>query len=472
MRKSNVLPWHRSARRGPIKWSPFFATPAQTDALLKPLFEPPAKYHIAIIGENKSPSRYNRAKPPIWLSIFITAVCLLSNQLALAVSPSDNGISILRSEALEADGNGEYGRAESLYQKALAAARQSGSKTKVTEFLSRIVQVRIENHKLLETDAFVQESIQLARAINNTTASDSTLSVWMNDMADAFYSKGEQTAREDIKEYCLKHYLDVKLGMEDRYDPQLLGKANLLLLRYQHSGRYSEALPYAEKLFSYKQRTKSGDPQFMADAFIGLAHEYLLIQDPTKAVRALNQGLQIKKSMDEDIIYEAIADKLLGIAEFETGSFDAARVLYRRALELMYKNIGRENVHTNSGEILLGLLEQRAGNLKEAARLFRASLDGFDNSKPETITPVNKFLHLEGITYSGQVISAEHLAQIAVKQENLPLAQSLQIRARKIRAQNPYWAACNNPAPDTFYMIGGHFPFPIEIIPTRSDMPL
>ncbi len=412
---------------------------------------------------------YNKDLPLVML-IIVAGIYLSPVQTVFASKASNNSLSMLRAEALEAEGSGEFNRAEALYEKALRAARQSASKTKVVEFLSRIVQVRIENNKLSDTDALVQEVVELAQSLKNSSESTSTLTVWLNDMTDAFYAKGEHTTRDDTKEYCLKRYLDIRLVTDDHFDSQLLAKANLLTLHLQHLGRYREALPYVEKSLRYQQRTNKYDPKCIAAALGSLGAAYLLVSDPIKAENLQHQCIQIQKCLCKDVVQQGISEKCLGVAEFEKGNFEAARKLYRHALELYYPTIGRTNIHTNHGEVLLGLLEQHVGNLKEAAKYFRAGLDGFDRCQLPDVTPVNKFMQLDGMVYSGQVICAEHLAQIAAKQGDLQLFRSLLARAKKIRAKNPDWQACNNPAPETFYMISGHFPFRLEIIPTRSGV--
>jgi tetratricopeptide (TPR) repeat protein len=406
------------------------------------------------------------------LLAFSSAICVLSEPIALAATPGDNRISTLRSEALEAEGSGEFARAESLYQKALLAAQKSGSKIKEVEFLSRIVQVRIEDHKVLQTDSLAQQAIQLAQSIKGTATGDSTLPVWMNDMADAFYSKGEQTARDDIKEYCLERYLDIKLIMEDQFDYKITGRANVLTTYLQHHGRYLEALPYAEEACSYLKRTKSSDSAVTSTAYFSLGIAYLLANNPAKAEIAFNEASKLEQVHSKDLSQEAKIAGALGNVRFEEGNFEAAKVLYERALNLNEQYIGKPAIAIGNAELSLGMLEQSLRNRDQARQYLQASLDCFDKCTPPQVDSVNERLHPAGLLYSGKVIAAEHLAQIATEQGNISQARSLQARAKKIRAQNPYWVACKNPDPDRYYLFWGHLPFPVEIIPTRIDLPL
>jgi tetratricopeptide (TPR) repeat protein len=459
MLKPRVLLWHHVRyHTEQTKWSPFFTSPAQTDALLKPLQEPPGKYHVAIQGYRESSSKYTKINLLAWLSLFITVISCLSNQLAFGVTPSDNGISILRAQALEAEGNAEYDRAESLYQKALTAARQSGSKTKVVEFLSRIVQVRIENDKLSHIDALVQEAIQIAQSLKNSAASDSTLSVWMNDMADAIYSKGEHTKRDDIKEHCMERYLDVKFAMVDVWDPQLMCKANLLTSHLTSEGKYLEAVPYVERTTAYLERTQPQEINRIGWQYFVLATNYSAANDAAKARFTFEKSMQLQAKIGCSQGYEAPAAKELGTLALEQDDLEAARRLFNQAAALD-KSAMREVAQDECG---LGFVEQRASNFEAASRHFRASLNCAAHCPRDKTEPIN-LVSLDSIV----VVASEHLAQVLeLSHKDQTLIQSLQGEAKKVRAQRSEWAS-KNPDPERYFLTWWRLPYHIEIIPTR-----
>jgi tetratricopeptide (TPR) repeat protein len=164
-----------------------------------------------------------------------------------------------------------------------------------------------------------------------------------------------------------------------------------------------------------------------------------------------------------------------GRAEEEEGNLQAAEVCYIKAIELnrsYARNSSSFNTLIYSGlyGAVLGILEYRLGNSPKAIALLKTSLNSFDKCPIPEISSVNKSVHPDGIVYSGQVFCLEHLAQINSKQGKLDLANSLQDRARKVRSQNPYWAASKNPNPDHFYSINGFFPYPIEIITSNFSI--
>ncbi len=380
----------------------------------------------------------------------------------------EKSVSTLRTQALKAQTDGNLDKADSLYTQALAEAESSGSSMKIIEFLSRLVQVKIQNHKLGQTDALVQKAIKLALSIKDTTASDSNLEVWMDDMANAFYKRGEHSTREDIKEYCLKHYLDIKLPIEDHYDPLLVGKAHLLIAHLSNDGRDIEASPYGEKLCDYLKRTKPNDPNTLASVYLALSDIFAQRHQFANAESSLKQCFILRTKLNGSQGQEADLDFHLGLLKEKEGNLQAARIFYRKALELEKQCAWtvRLGVYENT----LGFVEQRLGNIAEAAKLYAASLDRFYKCPITKDDSANAQVYPARLVYSGRVFAAEHLAQIALQKGNLMLAHALQAQAKGIRLKNPEWATCKHPDPDSVYPTGGMFPFPLEIIPTHFSL--
>ncbi len=404
----------------------------------------------------------------IALFFYIQDIQIQQRTIALEKSVSD-----LRLQALKAETEGDLNKANGLYTEALAEAEKSGSSMKIIEFLSRLIQVKIQNHKLGQTDALVQKAIKLALSIKDTAAGDSNIEVWMDDMANAFYKRGEHSIREDIKEFCLKHYLDIKLSIEDHYDSSLASKTSMLISQLNHTGRAAETIPYQEKLFDYLKRTKSTDPEIIASPYFTLADKLAKNHELLKAESAFRQGFAIEhKASNSYSDKAAFYFSLARLAE-EAGDLQKAIILYQKAIDIERQWLGKSPI-TGFSENVLAFLEQRLGNFTEAAKLYNASLDCFNHCTPPQVTSTNAFLHPEGGYFSGQVFAAEHLADIEFKREHLALASALRTRAKSIRANNPQWAAAKHPDPDSFYIqggwLGGYFPFPMEVIPTHLSL--
>lgn len=398
----------------------------------------------------------------VFLYLFIHHIRIQQNTIAL-----EKSLSSLRMQAIKAQTDGELDKADSLYTHALEEAKESKSSMKVIEFLSRLVQVKIQRHKLRQADPLVQEAVKLALSIKNTDASDSNLDVWMDDMANAFYKRGEHSTRDDIKEFCMRHYLDIKLPLEDNYDRFLIGKSNLLQQWLSYNGRETEAAPYANKTFDYLKRIKPADPEILAKPYFteadGLAQKHEFI----KAEAALRHALSVRHKLDngaysEDELYLELA-KLMEKAE----DFARAKAFYYKQLEIEEKL--KPNNYLGTRENLLAYLEESTGNLDAAMTLYKKSLDCFDHCQPDKVTANNEFLHPDNQHYAGQVFAMEHLAQIERKNGHNSLASSLQAKAKQIRAHNPHWLVAH-PNPDAFYAAHGFFPFQIDFLPTHFSL--
>jgi tetratricopeptide (TPR) repeat protein len=374
----------------------------------------------------------------------------------------EKSISTLKAQAMKAQYRGDLDKADNLYNAALVEAADSHCPMKVIEFLSRLVQVKIQNHKLGQTDSLVQQAMQLALAIKDTDAADSNLDVWMDDMANAFYKRGEHSTREEIKLYCLKHYMDIKLPIENCFDPLLIGRADQLICYLNNHQQESEFIHYQEQVFNYIQRTKPNDASIMSNAYLDLAKTKLCAHKFPDAESAFKQCFLLRKiSTDNPGDQVELYLHLAQVREAE-GHLHEARKYYQKAFDLQ-KQCGWL-VGTARYANTLAFAEQRLGNLTKASKLYLESLDYLNNcTKAQLkITPLI-------MRDCGQVFAAEHLAQIASKQGNIALAKVLLANTKKIRDRNPYWSTVKDL--DRIYIATGIFPSPQgEIIPTRFSL--
>ncbi len=448
-------------RPKPINWAPALRAPVPRQKV--PAIVSTQAHPTIARAQTNLLSQHSNMRLLFLLLGFIAAVYLSAGDLALSVSPGDSNIQTFRREALEAEGSGEFDRAESLYGKALAVARQSGAKSKAVEFISRIVQVRIENQKLLQTGALVKEAIQLTESIKNTPASDSTLTVWMNDMADAFYSKGEHTTREDIKEFCLRHYLDIKFAMTDTWDTNLMAKSNLLTSHLTSNGRYLEALPVMERSTTYFEMTQAQDIASVAWQYLALGTCYSAANLFDKAQAAFQKTARLQTQLGKSPQNEAALAKELGTLELEKGNLDAAREFYNRAFSFDQD----DNRCLSLDEFGLGFVEERAANFDAAAQHYRACLHYHEKAKRPAANVFNP-----GDFDSVFVVAVEHLGKVLQQtQQNLGTMKFLNDKVLRLRIQHPEWLT-KNPDSDKHFLIWWSLPTRFDLIGTRSDMPL
>ena len=374
----------------------------------------------------------------LWKICFLTVGSLLLALLiaipsASAQASEKDPLKQLKLQARHAEDSSELDKAEALYLEALRLAEQQKSDSDTVEILSRVVRVKIDNHKMNQTDSLVRDAVRIVGGLNGKPGYDAEMSVWMDDMADAFYEIGEHTVKTQIKEYCLKRFVEIKLAAADHYDPKLASKCALLTTYLYHQGRYSEAIPIMEKLVQYQQRTNGGAKDVVAFNYQVLADAYLGIQDPVRAEAACNEAIRLQPN---DPNHKALMERKIAQAKADQKKFDEAIAICTHALQSHNAHITGPNIQSGWDAFVLGDIQQNAGNIATASQSYRTSLDYFDKC---ALVKSNELS--SNLIQSGQVVAAEALSRIAAKNGDSALSLSLHKRADQIRAHHPEWAS-------------------------------
>jgi tetratricopeptide (TPR) repeat protein len=386
-------------------------------------------------------------------------------------------------EARRAEDSGDLNRAEVLYINALEQAKRLDSKQEMVEIISRLVRVKIYNHKLTQTGPLVQQAIEIVHTLKNPpvikpSAWDPIVSifqkptkqetyshlsgVWMTDMADEFYAQGERTKDQDMKVFCMEKYLDLTYPIVEKWDPQYMSKLNMLTGYLASKGRYSEALPYAEKSLAYLEQNRKDDDDFLA--YLSLGTYCTAANSYAQAENAFAQSLQRYRAKHGEPPSSYVLDTGFAAIKLEKGDIDAARSLYLRAKksETAAKAAVKLELAIARVDILLGVLETRAGNLDKAEQYYRASIDYFNKNPGSTKNPLNP-----GFNDSIVVFASEHLASVLEHMHgDIGLIRSLREQAAKVRIQHPEWLI-NNPDPEKFFVIFGCLPHRVDLLPTK-----
>src|SRR5277367_2981915 len=168
---------------------------------------------ILLQGSAMNDSNLN--KLVVVLAIVFVCACaaigfLLFPERGSTITKTDNGaLNTLKLRARQAETSHDYEHEDACYLQALTEAKKSGTKTDVLEILSRLVRERVENHKLKEIDPFIEQALAIVKTLKGTSSYDPEMSVWMDDIADVLYARGEHTSNQQIKMYCARRYLDI-----------------------------------------------------------------------------------------------------------------------------------------------------------------------------------------------------------------------------------------------------------------------
>jgi hypothetical protein len=177
----------------------------------------------------------------------------------VSVSTKQSKLRELKYAARKFEDGSNYAKADQTYLQALSEARQSGSKLDILEILTRLIHERAFNGRILETDEFIRETIEIVKNASSTNSYDPEISVHMDDIADTLYSRGEMTLSDTVKDFCARRYLDVELPINPKLDRLIVGRASLVNSSFAQKGKWREAVNVSQEVIDYWRRTSPGD---------------------------------------------------------------------------------------------------------------------------------------------------------------------------------------------------------------------
>ncbi len=389
--------------------------------------------------------------------------CLLQEASAkndVSVSTKQSKLRELKYAARKFEDGSNYAKADQTYLQALSEARQSGSKLDILEILTRLIHERAFNGRILETDEFIRETIEIVKNASSTNSYDPEISVHMDDIADTLYSRGEMTLSDTVKDFCARRYLDVELPINPKLDRLIVGRASLVNSSFAQKGKWREAVNVSQEVIDYWRRTSPGDYMNISFWYLVLGNNCLGAKNPVQAVTAYNESLKYTNMAKPDPAETAVIQRKLSQALAIAGKLEDAKKLANAALQSHIKCAGRSCSLTAWDAFVLGDFEQRSNNREAAETLYQLAFDGFKKSS----NPISDASE-NTLTGSGLALSAEKLAEITTKTSQKSV---LEEQARRMRLRHPSWDHCGNPDPTEFFRIYGYLPYPVSSIPSRS----
>lgn len=386
--------------------------------------------------------------------IISCSALLITIQPTSAKNADDQTVTAIKLSALKAESIGDLAKAEFLYLKALAESEKTGSTLRILESLVHVVHIKTIRGKLKEAEPFYKRAIDVAQNAMRKPGCNAEVTVWLDDLADAYYSAGQFTNNKKIKEFCLQHYIDSKMLCSTKYDPELITKINLLSSHYMMEGRYAEAERINEKARIVTERN-ANRPK-VAGFNLGSSPVYLMQKKFEQAEKAYQEGLKEDLSADpkHSDFYQALFERRLGLIQFEKSDLDAAEAHFKKASSLHRNYPQQTYADLALDNFLLGFAEEQKCNPKSASEYYEKALSGYKMCAQSTPSQI--------------VLCMEHLSAALKKQNRYQEANSLSIMASKLRTQHREWTAISNPDPERHFRICGSLPFPIDIIPTRT----
>jgi tetratricopeptide (TPR) repeat protein len=183
------------------------------------------------------------------------------------------------------------------------------------------------------------------------------------------------------------------------------------------AGKYSEAIPFAERLVTLTESTSGGESPDTAEALNILGKVCLEAGELKKAEPAFTRALRIfEKARGLEHPDVATALNNLGVLYNKTGDYKKSESCYQRAIAIREKTLGPDDPLTVNARGNLGSLYYSQGEFAKAEPLLLRALATSEKVKgaedPETITSVNNLASL--YNQMGEYAKAEPLYQRAL----------------------------------------------------------
>ncbi|NES21187.1 MAG: CHAT domain-containing protein [Symploca sp. SIO3E6] len=225
-------------------------------------------------------------------------------------------------------------------------------------------------------------------------------------------------------------------------------RLNQQAFQLYQEGKYSEAIPLAEKALAIRQRILGQEHPDVATSLNNLAALYESQGRYEEAEPLYRQALEMRRRILEPE-HPDVATSLNNLAALyeSQGRYEEAEPLYRQALQMYQRILGQEHPHVATSLNNLAGLYRSQGRYEEAEPLFRQALEMWKRTlgqqHPDVATSLNDLAGLYRI--QGRYEEAESLYRQALEmmrrllgQEHPSIASSLNNLALLYNSQGRY----------------------------------
>ena len=242
-------------------------------------------------------------------------------------------------------------------------------------------------------------------------------SVAKPSVASEFVKIAPGEVRRQRRDEALR--LNQPLQLAQSAELQEAEKLNQQVEQLYQQGKYTEAIPLAEKALAIREKVLGGEHPDVATSLNNLALLYDSQGNYTKAEPLYTRALAIlEKVLGKEHPDVALSLNNLGRLYREQGNYTLAEPLYRRALAIREKVLGKEHSDVATSLNNLAALYHYQGNYTKAEPLYRRSL-----------AILEKVL---GGEHPDVAASLSNLAELYSSQGNYTLAEPLLLRALAI----------------------------------------
>jgi len=292
-------------------------------------------------------------------------------------------------------GQGRFAEAEPLYKQALAIRKKAlgPDHPDVANSLNSLAILYQDHGRYTEAEPLFKQALVIWRKALGPDHPD--VAMILNNLAILYYDQGRYAEAEPL----YKQALDIRKKALGPDHPEVAGHLNNLADFYRYEGRYAEAEPlFRQALAIWKKALGPHHP----DVAMSLNNLALLCYDQSRYAEAeplYKQALAILKEAlgpDHPDVAKNIGN--LAILYHSQGKYAEAEPLYKQAIVIWKKAFGPDHPHVAASVNNLATLYRDQGKYTEAEPLCKQALDirkkalGADH--PEVATSLNNLANL------------------------------------------------------------------------------
>lgn len=308
---------------------------------------------------------------------------------------------------------GDYGRAEPLYNRALALQEKAFGSVHpaIARTVAGLALLNFEQGHYPRAEGFYRRALAIREKVLGPDDPDVAFS--LNGLASLYGTQGKYAQAEQLFQRALA-IREKALGPEH---PEVAGSLANLAEMDRTLGRYAEAEPLYQRALAILEKTKGVEHPVITVPLDNLAELYRLKGDYTEAERLYRRALAIREKalgpwhpdfasslnnvavtlIDQGRYDQAkplleralairkkglgldhpdVAESMTNLAEVAVAQsrYDQAEALYRRALAIVERALGPENADVAAVLVDLAELERWQGRYAQADSLYRRTL--------------------------------------------------------------------------------------------------
>lgn len=303
---------------------------------------------------------------------------------------------------------GDYGRAESLYRRALTIReRHFGlNHPQLVESLNDLGVVLKDRGKLEAAEAFLRRAVDLRRALLGNSHED--LAISLEELGRLLREQGRLLEARSLFE----EGLGIRRSIYGDRHSETLSSLNSVAMMQRDLGDAHSALELFRELVAGYRAVKGARHPWTASSMVNMAHALMDLERWQESVDLLESALSIEReTLGADHVGVAITLNHLGTAYRERGELEQSRTVLQEAIQIGRAGWGERHPRLSGFLLNMGRTELALGRLSAAEQLLGESVAMHREFFPE---PDWRTAEAEGwlgqvAAELGQVQSAERL---------------------------------------------------------------